>query len=227
MTTRPRIAFGGIHTECSTYNPVPSRIEDFRILRGADMPDAPYFAFLKDFDAAFLPLLHARAVPGGPVSRAAYEAMKQEFLDRLRDSLPLDGLYLAMHGAMFVEGMWDAEADWIGAARALVGPDCLVAASYDLHGNVSQPIIDALDIFSAYRTAPHIDVTRTMHRAVDMLVQALRTGIRPRIVWAPVPVLLPGERTSTEDEPARSLYARLPAFDARPGIWDAALMVGY
>ncbi|WP_342628990.1 M81 family metallopeptidase [Nguyenibacter vanlangensis] len=227
MTTRPRIAFGGIHTECSTYNPVRSRIEDFRILRGADMPDAPYFAFLRDFDAAFLPLLHARAVPGGPVSRAAYEAMKQEFLDRLRDSLPLDGLYLAMHGAMFVEGMWDAEADWIGAARALVGPDCLVAASYDLHGNVSQPIIDALDIFSAYRTAPHIDVTRTMHRAVDMLVQALRTGIRPRIVWAPVPVLLPGERTSTEDEPAHSLYARLPAFDARPGIWDAALMVGY
>ncbi|GEK99903.1 M81 family metallopeptidase [Acidomonas methanolica] len=223
----PRIAFGGIHTECSTYNPVPIHLEDFRVLRGPAMLDAPYFAFLGAFDASFLPLVHARAVPGGRVERAAYEAFKTEFLSKLRAALPLDGLYLAMHGAMSVEGLDDAEADWIVAAREVVGPDCLIAASYDLHGNVSQPIVDALDIFSAYRTAPHIDVERTMRRAVEMLTEALRTGVRPRIVWAPVPLLLPGERTSTEDEPARSLYAVLPDYDSRPGVWDAALMVGY
>jgi len=50
-----------------------------------------------------------------------------------------------MHGAMYVEGMEDAEGDWISAARALVGDDCTVSASYDLHGNVTQRIIDALD----------------------------------------------------------------------------------
>jgi microcystin degradation protein MlrC len=227
MNTRPRIAVGGIHTECSTYNPVLMTEDVFRINSESDLAAMPYFAFLKDFEADFLPLLHARAVPGGPIARAAYEAMKGRFLTLLRASLPLDGLYLAMHGAMSVEGLDDAEADWITAARAVVGPDCIVAASYDLHGNVSQPIIDALDIFSAYRTAPHIDVERTMRRAVEMLVDALRTGVRPMIVWAPVPVLWPGERTSTEDEPAKGLYARLPALDARPGIWDASLMVGY
>ncbi|AQS87536.1 hypothetical protein AA101099_2844 [Neoasaia chiangmaiensis NBRC 101099] len=227
MSRKFRIAFGGIHTECSTYNPVLMQQEDFRILRGSDMLEMPYFAFLQDFDADFLPLLHARAVPGGPVSRAVYEAFKADFLTRLQASLPLDGLYLAMHGAMFVEGLHDAEVDWISAARNVVGPECYVSASYDLHGNVSQPIIDSLDMFSAYRTAPHIDVERTMRRAVDMLVDALKEGVRPAIVWAPVPVLLPGERTSTEDEPAKSLYARLPEYDARAGIWDAALMVGY
>lgn len=227
MTARPRIAFGGVHTECSTYNPVLIRMEDFRVIRGAAMAAAPYFTFLHDFDATFLPLVHGRAVPGGPVARDTYDQLKAEFLEGLKAALPLDGLYLAMHGAMFVEGMMNAEADWISSARALVGPACIIAASYDLHGNVSQPIIDALDIFSAYRTAPHIDVERTMHRAVEMLMDALRSGIRPRIVWAPVPVLLPGERTSTEDEPAKSLYATLPSFDAREGILDAALMVGY
>jgi microcystin degradation protein MlrC len=222
-----RIAVAGIHVECSTYNPVLVEAADFRVLRGAGLMESAHFAFLGEFDAEFLPLIHARAVPGGPVSRAAYEGFRAEFLSGLATLGPLDGLYLAMHGAMYVEGMEDAEGDWITAARAVVGPDIPIAVSYDLHGNVSQPILDAIDMFSTYRTAPHIDVEATMRRAVAMLVRSLATGERPLLLWAPVPVLLPGERTSTEDEPAKSLYARLPAIDARPGVWDASLMVGY
>ncbi|HLP70618.1 MAG TPA: M81 family metallopeptidase [Rhizobium sp.] len=222
-----RIAVGGIHTECSTSSPVLMQPEDFRVLRGDDLLVADYFSFLSADGIEPLPLLHARAVPGGPVARATYEAFKAEFLERLRSALPIDGLYLAMHGAMNVEGMDDAEGDWIAAARAVVGPEIPVAASYDLHGNVTQKIVDQLDIFAGYRTAPHIDVRETMVRAWSMLLRALKTGERPGVAWAPVPVLLPGERTSTEDEPAKSLYLRLPEHDAVPGIWDANLMVGY
>ncbi|ACE93276.1 hypothetical conserved protein [Rhizobium etli CIAT 652] len=222
-----RIAVGGIHIECSTYNPVLNEESDFRVLRGAGLLESPYFAFLRDYDAEFLPTIHARAIAGGPVSRATYEAFKSEFLERLKPLLPLDGLYLAMHGAMYVDGMEDAEGDWIGAARALVGEDCMVSASYDLHGNVTQRIIDALDIYSTYRTAPHIDVEETMRRSVAMLVKSLKTRVRPLVLWAPIPVVLPGERTSTVDEPAKSLYALLPEIDAIDGVWDASLMVGY
>lgn len=222
-----RIAVGGIHTECSTSSPVLMQPDDFRVLRGEALLGADYFSFLEADGVEHLPLLHARAVPGGPVARHTYEAFKAEFLDLLKASLPLDGLYLAMHGAMNVEGMDDAEGDWISAARAVVGPNVPVAASYDLHGNVTQRIIDQLDIFAAYRTAPHIDVRETMMRAWSMLVTTLSTGAKPGVAWAPVPVLLPGERTSTEDEPAKSLYAKLPDHDAVDGIWDANLMVGY
>jgi microcystin degradation protein MlrC len=222
-----RIAVGGIHTECSTSSPVLMQPEDFRVLRGPDLLAHEYFDFLDAEGVEHLPLLHARAVPGGPLARATYEGFKAEFLERLKATLPIDGLYLAMHGAMNVEGMDDAEGDWISAARAVVGPDVSVAASYDLHGNVTQKIVDQLDIFAGYRTAPHIDVRETMVRAWSMLVRALQTGEKPGVAWAPVPVFLPGERTSTEDEPARSLYLKLPEHDAVPGIWDANLMVGY
>jgi microcystin degradation protein MlrC len=222
-----RIAVGGIHIECSTYNPVLNEEKDFRVVRGEELTAAPYFAFLRDYGAEFLPTIHARAIAGGPVARHTYEAFKAEFLERLKPLLPLDGLYLAMHGAMYVEGMEDAEGDWIAAARALVGDDCILSASYDLHGNVSQRIIDALDMYSTYRTAPHIDVEETMRRSVKMLVDSLKTGVKPILLWAPIPVVLPGERTSTVDEPARSLYARLPGIDAIEGVWDASLMVGY
>jgi microcystin degradation protein MlrC len=222
-----RIAVGGIHTECSTYSPVLMTGEDFRLLRGEEILRADYFSFLEAEAVEHIPLLYARAVPGGPLSRAAYDAYKTEFLARLKAAMPLNGLYLAMHGAVKVDGMDDAEGDWISAARAVVGRGCPIAVSYDLHGNVSQRIIDQIDIFAAYRTAPHIDTRETMMRAWSMLIEALRNGTRPGVAWAPVPVLLPGERTSTEDEPAASLYRALPEFDKRPGILDANLMVGY
>ena len=222
-----RIAVAGLHTECSTYNPVLARETDFRVLRGPAMLRDQYFDFLTHFPAEFVTILHARAIAGGPVERALYERWKGEILDGLRAALPLDGVYLAMHGAMFVEGMFDAEGDFISAVREVVGPDVLISASYDLHGNISQRIVDGLDMFSTYRTAPHIDVQDTMRRAVTMLVRALRTGVRPVLAWAPVPVLLPGERTSTQDEPARTFYTQLHEVEEPSGIWDASFQVGY
>ncbi len=222
-----RIAVAGLHTECSTYNPVIAREPDFRVLRGPSMLRDQYFDFLTHFPAEFVTVLHARAIAGGPVENALYQKWKAEILDGIKAAMPLDGVYLAMHGAMFVENMFDAEGDFIAAVRALVGPDVIIAASYDLHGNVSQKIIDSLDIFSTYRTAPHIDVQDTMRRAVTMLVRALRTGTRPKLAWAAVPVLLPGERTSTQDEPAKSFYTQLHQVEEPTGIWDASFQVGY
>ncbi len=219
-----RIAVGGLHTECSTWNPLLMQAADFRQLRGADLMAHAEFAPLRAFDVDWCPTLHARAVPGGPIARATYDAFKAEFLERLAACLPIDGLYLAMHGACFVDGMTDAEGDWITAARAVVGPACPIAASYDLHGNVSQAVIAGLDMFSAYRTAPHIDVDETKTRAVAMLMRAIRDGVRPAIAWAKVPVLLPGERTSTSVEPGRGLYAALESIQ---GVWDASFMIGY
>jgi microcystin degradation protein MlrC len=222
-----RIAVAGLHIECSTYNPVLNREGDFRVLRGPDMLKDIYFDFLTHFPAEFITVFHARAIAGGPVARDTYDTWKAEILKGIKAAMPLDGVYLPLHGAMFVDGMFDAEGDFIAAVREVVGPDVLISASYDLHGNVSQKIIDNLDMFSTYRTAPHIDVQDTMRRAVTMLVRALRTGVKPVLGWVKVPVLLPGERTSTQDEPARSFYTTIHETEEPQGIWDASFQVGY
>ncbi len=82
-----RIAVGGIHTECSTSSPVLMQPEDFTVLRGRDLLAADYFSFLTGEGLEHLPLLHARATPGGPVARHTYEAFKTEFLQRLKAAL--------------------------------------------------------------------------------------------------------------------------------------------
>ncbi|HLK21423.1 MAG TPA: M81 family metallopeptidase [Bryobacteraceae bacterium] len=222
-----RIAYGGIGIECSTYSRLRTRMDEFTILRGAEMASNERFQFLKRYPTPFLPTLVATAVPGGPIERKTYDAIKAEFLDRLKGHLPLDGIYLPMHGAMFVEGLQDAEADWYRAARSVVGPNCLLSASYDLHGNISQPIVDTIDMLSAFRTAPHIDREETMLRATDMLLHCLREKIQPTLLWAPIPVLMPGERSSTEWEPGKRLWAQLPALNREAGVLDVSLLVGY
>ncbi len=222
-----RIAVGGLHTECSTYNNVQASVVDFRVLRGRELLQHSYFQFLENYDAEFLPVMHARAIAGGPIAAQTYDDFKQELLLGFKNLLPLDGVYLAMHGAMFVVGMEDAEGDFISAVREIVGPKCLISVSYDLHGNISKRIIDCIDMFSTYRTAPHIDVEETMRRAVAMLVRSISENIKPSVLWVPIPVVLPGEKTSTEDEPAKSLYANLAHIENVQGIWDASLQVGY
>src|SRR5271154_6009820 len=89
-----RIAYGGIGIECSTYSRLRTRMDEFTILRGAELTSNDRFKFLKRYPITFMPTLVATAVPGGPVERKTYEAIKSEFLERLKALLPLHGLYL-------------------------------------------------------------------------------------------------------------------------------------
>ncbi|MDP6776940.1 MAG: M81 family metallopeptidase [Candidatus Latescibacteria bacterium] len=221
-----RIAVCGIAVECCSFSPLPTRLEDFAILRGeALLSDYSLGDEYEDID--FVPVLRARAIAGGPVLPDAYDQIKTECLDGLSRNGPWDGVYLDLHGAMFVQGMRDAEGDWVAAVREAVGPDCLIGASYDLHGNVSTRVMRNLDFLTAYRTAPHIDREETRSRAIELLVGCLRRGTRPISACVSIPTLFSGEMAMTTAEPAQGLYADLPATIERHGLLDASYLVGY
>ncbi|WP_197275024.1 M81 family metallopeptidase [Luteipulveratus halotolerans] len=169
----------------------------------------------------------ARALPGGRVERSAYDALLADVLAAIDEGGPWDGVLLDIHGAMLVERLDDAEAHLAAAVREAVGPAALIAAAMDLHGSVSRAFVESVDLPTCYRTAPHVDEEETRARAARLLARCLTDGTRPVRAWARVPVVLPGEKTSTRDEPARSIYASL-ADGRRPvGVLETALWVGY
>ena len=108
-----RIAAAGIAIECATFSPLPSELTDFIVLRGDDLLARYPFADQYE-DLKLTPLMQASAVPGGVLRRTVYDALKGEIIDGLNSSGPWQGVYLDMHGAMAVEGVEDAEADFIG-----------------------------------------------------------------------------------------------------------------
>ncbi|WAL94074.1 M81 family metallopeptidase [Streptomyces sp. Je 1-369] len=235
---RLRIGIGGIGIESSTFCPHRSTTDDFRQTRGRDLL-ARYTWTRADSDLAatveWVPLLHATSLPGGPVEAESYLILKDELVTRIREAGPLDGLVYDIHGAMSVIGLTDAEADLTEAVRAALDsvgtPDGtgrpMISTAMDLHGNVSRRFADPVDLLTAHRLAPHEDAWETRERAARNLVRCLLDGTRPHRAWVQVPVLLPGEKTSTRLEPAKSLYASLAEIEKLPGILDAAMWVGY
>ncbi|SNT73615.1 M81 family metallopeptidase [Paracoccus seriniphilus] len=221
-----RIAIGGLHTECSSYSPLEQVAADFTRTEGEALTRSVPFDF-SGHGLIALPLFHDRAVPGGPVAVETFAAMRDEFMQRLRAAMPLDGVLLLMHGAMFVPGIEDPEGEFITEIRNIVGPDAIISAAFDLHGQITRKICDGLDAFAAFRTAPHIDTPETWARAAGMLADALNTGTRPAVYREAVPILVSGEMSSTFVAPCDRLYAALPEFDRQPGICDSNLMIGY
>lgn len=231
-TPKPRIAIVGMAIESSTYAQHRADYRDFFILEDAELVGR--YAFLAPGtplgDAAdWVGVFYARSIPGGPVRREVFDDFKARMVDGLTELVPtgIDGVYLDVHGAMSVVGMDDAEGDLVTAIRSVVGPAPLISAPMDLHGNVSEPFALQVDLPTCYRLAPHEDTWETRERAARNLVEWLGRGDRPARAWVKVPILLPGEKTSTRVEPARSLYGMIPAIEAMHGVTDASIWIGY
>jgi microcystin degradation protein MlrC len=240
----PVIAIAGLACETSTFTPSrtlapafhPKRADEIISKYAFIQPGTP-LAKAADWRGALI----GHALPGGIVPRAAFEELAGEIITRLKDIVaetPIQGLWFDIHGAMCVETLDDVEAELLRRIRTVIGPDVLVSASMDLHGNVSRELAHQTDLITCYRMAPHEDTMETKERAcrnlVDLISQQQGHAVagtperrRPVKAWIPLPVLLPGEQTSTRDEPAKHIYAAVPGVEALDGVIDAAIWVGY
>jgi microcystin degradation protein MlrC len=233
---RPIIAVAGLACETSTFTPSRTLAPAFHPKRGDEIIQK--YAFLHPDqavgrDAEWKGALIGHALPGGVVTRDAFETLTAEMLNRLREFVSqtnLDGLWFDIHGAMVVEGIDDVEAELLRRIRRVVGAQVVVSASMDLHGNVSRELAHMCDLITCYRMAPHEDTMETKERACRNLIDLLVSkppGARPLKAWIPIPILLPGEQTSTRMEPAKHIYAAVPRVEATSGVVDAAIWVGY
>ena len=228
----PRIAIAGLAIESSTFSPARTHEEAFHPRTGDEIlevypflaPDSP-----NRQRAIWVPTLTGRSLPGGMVTREAYESMVTKMLEMLREGGPYDGLFFDIHGAMSVEDLDDPEGDLIERIREVVGQETLISTSMDLHGNVSLRLAQQSDLITCYRMAPHEDELESKQRALENLLDRIESGKgKPAYkAWIPVPILLPGEKTSTRIEPGKSLYARVAPATEQPGVLDAAIWIGY
>lgn len=228
----PRIAIAGLSIESSTFSPALTHLEAFQVNTGDDIYKLyPFLSSdsLNRMRAIWIPILRARSLPGGIVTRETYESIITQTIDLLKQNGPYDGLFLDIHGAMSVVGLDDPEGDYIVRIREVVGKETIISTSMDLHGNVSWRLAQITDLITCYRMAPHEDALETKKRAVENLLSRIESGKGKPIykAWIPVPILLPGEKTSTRVEPGKSLYAQITPATKQQGIIDAAIWVGY
>ncbi|SMH50405.1 Microcystin degradation protein MlrC, contains DUF1485 domain [Rathayibacter oskolensis] len=226
-----RIAIVGVHIESSTFTAHVTTESDFSFRRGQELVESfPFAEWLGEETAAqieWVPVVHAVTGASGPIDPVLFDALLEEIRETLTAAGPVDGVYLPIHGAATVLGREDAEEALVGLVRDVVGPGPVLSASMDPHGNLSETLAGLVDLAACHRHAPHIDHLLTRERAVQNLVATIRRGTKPAKAWVRIPVLLPGERTSTVVEPGRSVFGRLLPAIVDHGVLDANLYIGF
>ena len=229
-----RIAIAGMQHETNTFAPTQAGIEDFihgggwpALCRGAQIREAvsganiPLEGAIQALAGAghqLLPLIWGAASPSAHVTREAFETIVGDMVERLKAALPVDGIYLDLHGAMVTVDHDDGEGELLARLRRVVGPRVPIVASLDLHANVTRRMVAESDALSIYRTYPHVDMAETGGRAARLLEAMIRSGERPAKVLRGLDYLTGLPSQSTFIEPAASLYRLLGDIERRTGV---------
>jgi len=233
-----RIAIAGFMHESNTFAPLATDRAAFvaqSLTEGADLLDEwrqghhevggfIEAATVEGFEP--VPLLMAWATPSGPVTDAVFDEITARLGELLREARP-DGLLLALHGAMVAQSHLDADGEVLARLRRAVGPELPIAVTLDLHGNLSQRLIDNCDLAVAYRTNPHVDQRECGRRAASLLVRRLRGEIRPCQALAKPPLLVNIMAHDTSRPPLRPFMEAARALEQQPGILAASLLPGF
>jgi microcystin degradation protein MlrC len=182
--------------------------------------------------AALLPTLFASAPPGGIVARDAFDSLRCGLLDRLRvhrrGLWPLDGVVLALHGAMVADGEEDCEGALLTDVRDLIGSGIPLVVVVDSHANVTAKTVAACDLLLSYDTYPHLDPYERGQEAVERCLDIRRRQINPVAVWRCLPLLapLPPQRTDG-DTPFAEVMALVHDLESQAGVVAISVAGGF
>nr|WP_321440650.1 M81 family metallopeptidase [uncultured Hyphomonas sp.] len=208
--------------ESSSFSPIPTSLRNFEEallhsqVRGAFVPDGDRLARVETVLTAkalargheVVEGLSAAASPSAPLARQDYESLSDEILAGLEAALPVDAVALFLHGAQLAEGMDDCEGDLLVRIRRLVGPDIPIGVEIDLHGNLTQDMVDNATLIAACLEYPHTDFPERAEHVLDVLENAVDGKCRPVMALKRVPML--GIFHTTRD-PMRGFVDRISA----------------
>ena len=238
-----RIGYARVNNETNAFSPERVSREDFErfhlldaraLARAtsrfhAELPGLAWNAELSGARRAIeragaeaVPLMSAWALPSGPLTAEAEAGLRDELLAALDRAGPLDGLYLALHGAMGSELGGEPEERLLRAVRDAM-PRTRLAVSYDLHGQMTATKVQLPDLVTAYRTNPHRDLRRVGARTAELLVRTTRGEIRPTTAWRTLPLVFGGGSTLDFTAPMRRVFQRLKRMERDPRVLYASI----
>ena len=224
-----KVFVGLFNAECNANMPVKSDLSTFDLAFGDQAVEKLYIKEIFDqAGAEILSAVYANAGATGIVEKDAFEAIENSFLTAIRKHLhELDGIYLHLHGASYVEEIGSGDHHLLKAIRALTGPYLPIAVSCDPHGNLTREYVEAIQILRSFRQSPHTDSVDTYRKVSGMLCQFIQNRQSIHAVYRKLPLILGGEQSVSADEPVLSINRYLDELEQDPRILSASWHVGY
>ncbi|PRZ45746.1 M81 family metallopeptidase [Tritonibacter scottomollicae] len=231
-----RVFCASLATETNTFSPLRTDFSDFAqsfYAPPGEHPDTPTLC------SAVFPALRRRAKdegftliegtatwaePGGLVSAATWEHLRDEVLSQLKAALPVDAVVLGLHGAMIADGCVDCEGELIASARALTGPGAKIGVSFDPHSHLSAKRVENADIITVFKEFPHTDFVEAGEACVDLTLRAARGEIAPRISVFDVRMM---DVLPTSIQPMRGFVDKIMSLEEQGDILSGSVIHGF
>jgi len=242
--TGPTIALVGIMLESNAFAPVTTEA-DFRgnlYMEGAELVEDARRAishvpkelcgFVQAMDDTGpwtpLPLLITSSGPWGPADQAFVNQCLNRITAMLAEAGPVDGVYVANHGAMTATGSTDPDGDMLMALRAQVGAEVPIVVTLDLHANISKAMAEAAHMIVGYRTNPHVDMLARGEEAA-FAIRRMIAGQRPECVVVKLPLVPPSVTLLTADGPYGDLidYGQRRQAESSGAILNVSVFGGF
>jgi microcystin degradation protein MlrC len=240
-TQRPlRIAIGFFQHEATTFMPEKAGLADFPQpnLKGEALFEAGsdiegFVKIAREHSGIELVSLES---PGGYpiggsskgwITREAFEHYAKLMLGSLREQMPVDAVYLALHGAAAVEGIPRPEAEIARRVREVVGPKVPIAGTFDPHGNEDEEFLRHANFSLVMKYFPHYDGRLQGERAARLLIRAARGDYNPTTATRKPGIVTPTVMQWTGQYPWINFVQRALTWEARERDVYVSLFFGF
>ena len=235
-----RIVTGTFSHETNTFSNIPTTLEEFakqgiahgseiaHRFRGTNTIEAAFMDAAEEHGFELIWTVFGSAIPGGPVSREAFDYFSGHLLEGIQAAGKIDGVLLHLHGAMVTDDLDDGEGHVLEAIRRLVGPDMPIVTTLDLHANMTPRIIRNCNALTGYDTYPHVDMYERAREAANILVRIIRGELRPTMALECPPLLTPLQtQVTTRDTPMKRIIDLIHRLEEDPRVISIAAFGGF
>ncbi|HET6599434.1 MAG TPA: M81 family metallopeptidase [Burkholderiaceae bacterium] len=226
-----KILIARLNHETNTFSPVPTPLEAFepqfdgdayRAQKGMRTAMSAFIDLAEAAGAELVTPVSAAANPSGRVHATAYDSLCERIV---RACVGCDAILLDLHGAMVAENSADGEGDLLACVRA-AAPGAPIGVALDLHGNITQKMVDNADVMVGFKTYPHVDMYETGEHAGRLLLAMVRERRRHVVLWKRLPLLSHTLRSTTLAGAMQEAVASARAAEAG-GVAAVSVFAGF
>ncbi|MFP3951527.1 MAG: M81 family metallopeptidase [Candidatus Bathyarchaeia archaeon] len=239
-----RIAVASFSHETCTFCPKETTIENFE--RGGVLYDEEVLehnrgipSYINGFitaaeefeDVALIGTLAASSAWGGSsgswLTEECFDRYSNGIAERIDQAGKIDGVLLALHGAMAARGYMKPEAEVVRRVRKVVGPETPIFVTLDLHANEDEELTQAADGVFILKTYPHVDSQEIGETACRGIIKTLGGELKPTMALEKPGVITPSVYQWTGEPPAKDIMDRAREWEEKEGVYSVSVAFGF
>ncbi|REJ76078.1 MAG: hypothetical protein DWQ47_10670 [Acidobacteria bacterium] len=160
-------------------------------------------------------------------SKKSFEFFMGRIISEIRSNKRIDGVYLALHGAMAVREIPRPEAEIAKRIRMVVGEDVPIVGTFDLHGNEDEEFLKWANGAFVTKRYPHYDAFIQGERAARYLRLMMKGEYRSATATRKPGIITPTVLQWTGKSPSMDIMERARRWESREPGAIVSVFYGY